>query len=328
MTALAPTLQAFFTDCLPAQHGASPHTIAAYRDTWRLLLRYATATTGTPAHATDLAQLDADLIGGFLNHLETDRGNAITTRNARLAAVHSFFAYAALRHPEHAAGIARVLAMPAKRHPGRTEITYLTVAEADALLDAPDQSTPTGRRDRVLIQVAMTTGLRVSELTGLHVRDLELGTAPRLRAHGKGRKDRTTPLDRNTAAALRAHSRGLSPEALVFTTRDRNQLSRDAIAARLTIHAATAAHTCPTLTGKRVTPHVLRHTAAMRLLEAGVDTAVIALWLGHESTETTQMYLHADLAMKERALARTTPTTGPTGRYRPDDALLAFLQSL
>lgn len=331
MTLLAPTLEAFFTTRLTGQLGASPHTVAAYRDTWRLLLRYVVDTTGTAAQSIDLAQLDAELIGRFLTHLEDERGNGIATRNARLAAVHSLFAYAAVQHPEHAASIGRVLAIPAKRRQRRTDITYLSEPEVTALLNAPDQRTPAGRRDHALIQVAVTTGLRVSELTGLRVGDVHLGTGPHVLAHGKGRKDRITPLDQATVTVLRdlLTASKTDRDGFVFTTRTGTRMSRDAVAARLTLHAATAAHACPSLTGKTITPHVLRHTAAMRLLAAGIDSTVIALWLGHESIDTTQVYLHADLATKENALARTTPTGTRAGRYQPeDDTLLAFLQDL
>ena len=331
MTLLAPTLEAFFTTRLIGQLGASPHTIAAYRDTWRLLLGYIATTTGTAAHAIDLSLLDADLIGRFLSHLQDERGNSIATRNARLAAVHSLFAYAALQHPEHAGSIARVLAIPAKRRQRRTDITYLTEPEVTALLHAPDRTTATGRRDLALIQVAVTTGLRVSELTGLRNGDIHLGTGAHVLAHGKGRKDRITPLDQPTLTILRdlLTAKATTSDGFVFATRTGTRMSRDAVAARLTLHAANAAVACPSLTGKTITPHVLRHTAAMRLLAAGIDSTVIALWLGHESIDTTQVYLHADLATKENALARTTPTGTPTGRYQPqDDTLLAFLQKL
>ncbi|HRA76820.1 MAG TPA: tyrosine-type recombinase/integrase [Propionicimonas sp.] len=331
MTLLAPTLEAFFTTRLTGQLGASAHTVAAYRDTWRLLLRYVVDTTGTAAQSIDLAQLDAELIGQFLTHLEHERGNSIATRNARLAAVHSLFAYAAVEHPEHAGSISRVLAIPAKRRQRRTDITYLTDPEVTALLNAPDQGTPAGRRDHALLQVAVTTGLRVSELTGLRVGDVHLGTGAHVLAHGKGRKDRSTPLDHASVTVLRdlLGDTMTNRDRYVFTTRTGTRMSRDAVAVRLTLHATTAALTCPTLTGKNLTPHVLRHTAAMRLLAAGVDSTVIALWLGHESIDTTQVYLHADLATKENALARTTPTTSHTGRYQPeDDTLLAFLKNL
>ena len=235
MTLLAPTLESFFTTRLSQQYGASPHTVAAYRDTWRLLLRYFAATTGTPPQSIDLAQLDADLIGGFLNHLEVERANSVATRNARLAAVHSLFTYASYRHPEHAATIARVLAIPAKRHQRRTDITYLSEVEVSALLAAPDRATRAGRRDHAMLQVAVTTGLRVSELTGLRLGDLHLGTGPHLLCHGKGRKDRITPLDRQTVRVLRELTTQAGPsQAFVYPTRTGTQMSRDAVAARLT----------------------------------------------------------------------------------------------
>jgi integrase/recombinase XerD len=328
VTTLAPTLQAFFTTRLTSQFGASPHTVTAYRDTWRLLLTYVADTTGTPPQELALSALTAELISGFLTHLEVVRGNAVTTRNARLAAVHAFFGYAAYRHPEHAATISQVMAIPAKRH-HRTDLTYLTPPEVTALLTAPDQTTQAGRRDHALLQVAVTAGLRVSELTGLTLSDLHLGTAAHVVCHGKGRKNRVTPLDAQTVAVLRAYTASFPDGAdVVFPTRAGTRMSRDAVATRLSQHTATASTTCPTLTNKRVTPHTLRHTAAMRLLAGGIDSTVIALWLGHESVDTTQIYLHADMKIKERAMDRTPTGTQP-GRYRPtDDKLLAFLQSL
>jgi integrase/recombinase XerD len=245
MTLLAPILQAFFTTRLASQYGASTHTIAAYRDTWRLLLRYAAETTGTAPAALDLSQLDTDLITGFLTHLETERGNSTTTRNARLAAVHSLFSYAAYHHPEHAATISRVLAIPAKRA-HRTDITYLDPSEVTALLAAPDRSTVAGRRDHALIQVAVTTGMRVSELTGLKLTDVHLGTAPHVVCHGKGRKDRITPLDRQTVRVLRElTAKASTAETFVFPTRAGTQMSRDAVAARLARHTAAAAQGLP-----------------------------------------------------------------------------------
>jgi integrase/recombinase XerD len=329
MSALAPTLQAFFTDRLITQRHASPHTIASYRNTMRLLLEFAQKRLRTPAAQLDLGQLDADLIGAFLEHLEQERENTIGTRNARLAAIRSLYRYASLRHPEHAALIARVLAIPPKRH-DRTLITHLTDNEINALLSAPDQRTWIGRRDRAMFALAIETGLRVSELTGLRCRDTHLGSIPHIACHGKGRKDRITPLTKPTAAALRSWlaERGGLPAGPLFPTSRGAPLTRDAVARRLAKSTIIAAHDCPTLHGKNVTPHTLRHTAAMRLLHAGVDTAVIALWLGHESVETTQTYLHADLAIKERALARTKPSTIKPGRYKPSDTLIAFLDTL
>lgn len=304
------------------------HTIAAYRDTWRLLLRYAAMSTRTPPAALDLSQVDSDLITGFLAHLQTNRGNSVGTRNARLAAIHSLFAYAAYQHPEHADTIRRVLAIPTRRAQ-RTEITYLTESEIVALLDAPDQTTTAGRRDHALIQVAITTGMRVSEITGLRVGDTHLGAGAHVVCHGKGRKDRITPLDRDTVKVLRNLTGQAADDAFVFPAREATRMSHDAVAARLKLHTATASAACPSLTGKKVTAHVLRHTAAMRLLAAGIDSTVIALWLGHESIETTQIYLHANLKTKEAALARTRPTGTKPGRYIvTDDALMIFLDNL
>ncbi len=329
MTALAPTLQAFFTDRLLRQRHASPHTIAAYRDALRLLLIFAAERTGKQPSRFDLDDLDATLIAAFLDHLERGRGNSVRTRNARLAAIHSLFRFAALRHPEHAAVIQRVLAMPPKRS-DRALITYLTEPEIDALLAAPDHTTWVGRRDHALLLLAIQTGLRASELIGLTRVDLHLGTGAHLSCHGKGRKDRVTPLTHGTVATLTTwlKERAGDPDDPLFPTSRGRPLSRDALEHRLANYLPTAAHACPSLAAKKVTLHVLRHTTAMRLLHAGVDTAVIALWLGHESVETTQIYLHADLALKERALAKTRPPNSTPGRYRAPDSMLAFLEAL
>ena len=251
------------------------------------------------------------------------------TRNARLSAIHALFRYAALEHPEQAAVIARVLAIPPKRS-ARRLVTFLSDIEVDALLAAPDRATWTGRRDHTLLALATQTGLRASELSGLRCMDLHLARGAHVSCLGKGRKQRITPLTKPMAAALRAWlaERAGTPHAAVFPTRTGQPLSRDALARRLATHAATAAQACPALRQKTVTPHTLRHTAAMRLLHAGVDTAVIALWLGHEHVDTTSIYVHADLALKERALERTTPAHIPVGRYRPSDSLMAFLEGL
>jgi integrase/recombinase XerD len=329
MTALAPTLQAFFTDRLARQRHASPHTIAAYRDTWRLLLGFTSAKTGKQPSQLEITDLDAPLIGAFLAHLEQHRHNSPRTRNARLAAIHSLFRYAALRHPEHADLIARVLAIPPKRiH--KALVTYLTEPELAALLTAPNQSTWTGRRDHALILLAAQTGLRLSELTGLTLSDIHLGTGAHVSCHGKGRKDRITPLTTTTIAVLRAWlaEHAGQPNQPLFPTRTGRRLSRDAVERRIAKHTATAARRCPSLNTKTITAHTLRHTAAMRLLHAGIDTSVIALWLGHEQAETTQIYLHADLALKEQALTRTKPLNTTPGRYRPPDTLLAYLEAL
>ena len=329
MTGLAPILQAFFTDRLARQRDASPHTIAAYRDTWRMLLAFASTSTGKQPCQLELTDLDAPLVGGFLDHLEHDRGNSPRTRNARLAAIHSLFGYAALRCPEHADTIARVLAIPPKRA-DQTIVTFLTATETEALLAAPDRTARTGRRDHAWILLAVQTGLRISELTGLTIGDVHLGTGAHVSCHGKGRKDRITPLTSATITVLHGWlaERGGQPAQPLFPNRTGGRLSRDAIEHRLARHTATAAASCPTIRAKKITAHTLRHTAAMRLLHAGTDTSVIALWLGHEQAETTQIYLHADLALKEQALARTTPPGTQPGRYRPPDKLLAFLEAL
>ena len=329
MTALAPVLEAFFSQRLINEKGVSPHTIAAYRDTFRLLLVFAQQRTGKQPSKLELEHLDATLIAAFLDHLQTDRGNSPRTRNARLAAIHSMFRFAALRHPEHAAVISRVIAVPTKRF-DRAIVTYLTTDEVDALLAAPDHGRWIGRRDHALLTLAIQTGARVSELTALRGHDLHLGTGPHIQISGKGRKQRATPLTKQTIAVLRewTRERAGQPDQPLFPTSRGRPLSRDAIALLVTKHASVASRSCPTLKTKKVSPHTLRHTAAMNLLHAGVDSTVIALWLGHESIEATQIYLHADMAIKERALARTTPPDSAPGRYRPPDRLLAFLEAL
>jgi integrase/recombinase XerD len=329
MTRLAPTLQCFFTERLLQQRQASPHTITSYRDTFRLLLTFVHEQTGTVPSQLDFEHLDAATIGAFLEHLEHDRGNRAATRNNRLAAIHSLFRYSALQTPEHAELIARVLAIPGKRTDD-TIVCFLTRPEIDALLASPDRATWLGRRDHALLLLAIQTGLRVSELTALRCQDVELGTGARVDCLGKRRKERCTPLTSQTIAVLRTwiRERDGQPDSPLFPSLRGTPLSRDAVARLTAKHAATAQHGCPSLRAKHVTPHVLRHTTAMALLHAGVDTAVIALWLGHESLETTRKYLHADLALKERALARTTPPATTPGRYQPPDPLLAFLESL
>jgi integrase/recombinase XerD len=314
MTALAPALQAFFTERLITQRNASPQTIAAYRDTFKLLLCFAHEQTGKQPFQLDIEDLDAPLIGAFLAHLEQVRGNSPRTRNARLGAIHSFYRFAALEHPEHAHTIARVMAIPTKRHE-RNTVSYLDLEEIKALLAAPNPGTWLGRRDHALLVLMIQTGVRVSELVGLRVRDIHLGTGPHIRVTGKGRKKRATTLTCETVAPL-------------FPTRQGRPLSRYTVGVAISKHAAAAAANCPSLTAKRVTPHTLRHTNAMLLRAKGVDIATIALWLGHESTQTTHIYEHADPALKEQAIARTAPLGAKPGRYRPCDTLLAFLESL
>ncbi len=329
MTALSTTLQAFFTDRLIRQRQASPHTLAAYRDTLRLLLVFASARRGTQPSKLEIDDLDAPLIGAFLDHLEHQRENGVRTRNARLAAIRSLFRYAALRHPEQAAVIERVLAIPSKRFDRRL-VTFLTEPEVDALLAAPARSTWTGRRDHALLGLAAQTGLRVSELIGLQCADVHLGVGAHVSCLGKGRKQRITPLTSGMVAVLRGWlaERAGHPAEPLFATQTGRPLSRDAVEHRLAKYVGAAIKTAPSLSQKNVTMHVLRHTAAMRLLRAGIDTSVIALWLGHEQIETTQIYLHADLELKERALSKTAPTDSTPGRYRPADNLLAFLEAL
>lgn len=330
MTRLAPLLEEFFTDRLINQRHVSPNTIAAYRDTFRLLLTHLQRQTGTPPAGLRLADLDTEAITGFLDHLERERGNLPRTRNARLAAIRSFFRYAALREPAHADQIARVLAIPQKRQ-DKAQVAYLTPGQARALADAPDAGTWEGRRDRAFLTLALHTGLRVSELLSVRRVDVTLGAVAQVRCTGKGRKERAVPLTPATAKVMRAWLREIPTrlDAAIFATRAGRALSRDAIEHRLAIHAAAAATTCPSIAGVHVTAHVLRHTCAMNLLHAGVDSAVIAMWLGHEDLRSTQAYLHADMTIKERALERTRPIDVPAGRYQPrDDTLLAFLEAL
>ena len=316
MTLIAPTLQSFFTDRLARHTRASEHTIAAYRDTMRLLLGFIQQRIGTSPAKLDWAQLDASMVLAFLDDLEHRRGNTIRT-------------YASLLHPEHAATIAQVLAIPAKRFEKAT-ITYLTEIETQALLAAPDQTTWEGRRDVVLMLTAIQTGLRISELLSLNRGDITLGAGANVRCEGKGRKHRAVPLNEPVRNALAGWLTltGVGADQPVFTTRIGRRLSADAARSRLDIHARTAAEHCPSLVGRKLHPHVFRHTSAMNLLHAGVDTTVIALWLGHADVRSTNAYLHADMAIKEKALAQVTPPSVTIGRYRPPDKLLAFLESL
>lgn len=329
MSLLAPTLQAFFSERLITQRNTSPQTIAAYRDTFRLLLAFAHDQTGKQPFQLDIDDLDAPLIGAFLNHLEKDRGNSPRTRNARLGAIHSLYRYTALNHPEHAHTIARVMAIPTKRHE-RNTVCYLDLGEIKALLKAPDRASWLGRRDHALIVLMVQTGVRVSELVGLRVCDVHLGIGSHIRVLGKGRKKRSTTLTAETVAILRdwLKERQGEPDDPLFPTRQGRPLSRHTVALLVSKHAATAAAGCPSLNTKRVTPHTLRHTNAMLLRAQDVDIATIALWLGHESTQTTHIYEHADPALKEKAIARTAPLGAKPGRYRPSDALLAFLDAL
>ena len=329
MTALAPSLQAYFTERLLTQRQASPNTIAAYRSTFQLLLRFATDRTGTQPSQLDIEQLDAPLIALFLDHLEHKRRNTIATRNNRLAAIHSLFAYLALQHPEHAGSIQRVLTIPHKRTT-KNVLTYLTEPEVTALLAACDQSTWTGRRDHAMLALTIQTGLRITEVITLCCNDITLGTGANVHTIGKGRKARRTPLTSPIKTVLTAwlKERAGDPDDPLFPSRTGAHLSRDAIEHRLARHLQTAATACPTIANKHITMHTLRHTAAMRLLLAGNDITVIALWLGHEQITTTQIYLHADMTHKQQAIDRTKPIAAKPGRYRPTDTLLAFLEAL
>jgi site-specific recombinase XerD len=328
-SSFAELLQTYFTERLVRQRNASPNTIASHRDTFRLLLEFAQQSLSKSPTTLEIADLDAPFIGRFLNHVEKDRGNAPQTRNVRLAAIHSFFKYVVFREPALSGLVQRVLAIPTKRHKTKP-VDFLTRVEIDALVGAPDQSTWAGRRDRTLLVVAVQTGLRASELIGLRCQDVVLGTGAHVRCLGKGRKERCTPLRKDAVAALRRWlaERSAQPSEVVFPNARGSALSRDGLEYLLAKHLATACPSCPSLRSKRVSPHVLRHSAAMDLLQHGVDRSVIALWLGHESIETTQVYLHANLALKEQALSKTQPLRGQRGRYRPSDRLLTFLHSL
>lgn len=325
----APLLEGFFTRRLVQQQQVSPHTLASYRDTFRLLLRFAQQHLGTPPSALQFAQIDAPLLTAFLDELEGKRGASARSRNLRLSSIRSFFRYAAFEAPDHAAQIQRVLAIPGKRCT-RIQVCHLTRPEVEALLAAPDPRTWAGRRDHALLLLAVQTGLRLSELTALRRDDIRLDTGAHVHVLGKGRKERCTPLAKPTRAVLQAWMRhDLVPEApVVFPSARGERLSADGVQYLVAKHVAAAAKVCPSLAHKRVTPHVLRHTTAMELLQAGVDRAVIALWLGHESLETTQIYLDADLTLKQQVLDRTSPHNGKPGRYRPDDQLMAFLNAL
>jgi len=322
-------LQSFFTVRLIAQRKASAHTIASYRDTFRLLLQFAHKRLRKPASRLNLEDLDAALISAFLDHLQGERGNGSRSRNLRLTAIRSFFRYASLESPAHSAIIQRVLAIPNQRHP-RALVGFLTRPEIEALLAAPDRSRWLGRRDHAFLLTAVQTGLRLSEMTALRHEDVSLGTGAHVRCRGKGRKERCTPLTKPTVAVLKAwiQEQGRADSKILFPSTRGGRLSADGVQHLLARHVAKARKTCPSLRKKRVSPHVLRHAAAMELLQAGVDRAVIALWLGHESVETTQMYLDADLALKEQALAKTSPIQSAPQRFKPGDELLAFLNQL
>jgi site-specific recombinase XerD len=326
---LSPLLHRFFTDRLRGQLGVSPHTVASYRDTFRILLQYATKRRHRQPSELAVDELDASFLADFLDHLERERGNSVRTRNARLAALHGFFKFVALNEPALALHCQRVLAIPPKRH-HRTQVEFLTQEETAALTAAPPTDRWIGRRDRTLLLLAAQTGLRNSELTSLRRQDVELGTGAHVRCVGKGRKARCTPLHEDVVRALKQwlSEQDEHPTAPLFPSSRGGVLSADALQRLVARHVKSAARRCPTLATKSVTPHTLRHGAAMDLLRRGVPPTVIALWLGHESPETTQIYVHADMGIKERALAHATSKGRRPPRYRPPDRLLAFLEGL
>jgi integrase/recombinase XerD len=329
-TANLPALvQGFFTDRLRRQLGASPHTVACYRDAFRLVLRFAAERLGRAPCNLRLEDLDTALLTQFLDHVENARGCSPRTRNVRLSALHAFFRYVALEEPSYTLHCQRVLAMPAKRHE-RRPVEFLTDEEITALVAAPDPTTWLGRRDRALLLLAVRTGLRNSELTGLRRMDVSLGTGAHVRCHGKGRKTRCTPLHPEVLPILKSwlDERAGDPATHLFPSANGSHLSGDALQRLVRKHVMAAAVRCPSLAHRKITPHTLRHSTAMGMLRRGVDRSVIALWLGHESMETTQIYLHADMQLKEKALAHATSTGIAPGRYVPNDALLVFLESL
>jgi integrase/recombinase XerD len=322
-------LQGFFTDRLMRQCNASALTIANYRDAFCLLIAYAQRCLKKPPTKLAVQDLDAPFIARFLDYLERERGNSPRSRNVRLAAIHSFFHHVALHEPSAGAVAQRVLAIQSKRCP-KKPVDFLTRAESEAVLAAPDQTTWSGRRDRTLLLVALQTGLRVAELIGLRCQDVVLETGAHVRCTGKGRKTRCIPLRKDVVVALRVwlQERNGQPADAVFTNARGQVLSRDGVQYILSKQVIKARERCPSLKTKRVSPHVLRHSTAMNLLQNGVDRSVIAMWLGHESMDTTQIYLHASIELKEKALAKTEPFRGQPRRYRPPNQLLAFLQAL
>lgn len=326
---LGTLVQAFFCKRLISQRRASPHTIASYRDTFRLLLAFAQKRLSRPPSQLELKDISPSLVSDFLDYLEATRSNRARTRNLRLAAIRSFFRFAALEAPDYGGVIQRMLAIPNKRCQ-RPLIGFLTRAEIEALLAAVNCRTWIGRRDYALLLVAMQTGLRLSELTAVRREDVSLGPGAHIHCVGKGRKERGTPLTKLARRVLQAWMKEPRPieSAFLFPSLSGGRLSADAVQDLVNKHVAAACLKCPSLVKKRVTPHVLRHTAAIELLQAGVDRSMIALWLGHESVETTQIYLNANLAMKEEILAKINPVNGKPGRYRPTDRVLSFLSSL
>ncbi len=325
----APLLQRFFTQRLMQQKQVSPHTISSYRDTFRLLLRFIKARLNKSPSLLLFEDIDAPLISDFLDDMEASRGISERSRNLRLTAIRSFFRYASFEVPSRSEQIQRVLAIPNKRYT-RGLVNFLTRPQVEALLASPDTRSWGGRRDHALLLLSVQTGMRLSEMTGLRRQDVTLGTGAHVRVFGKGRKERCIPLTKQTCATVKVWLNEPTPnnsDVLLPNARG-GRLSADGVRYILAKHTATACEVCPSLRNKKVTPHVLRHTMAMEMLFAGIETTVIALWLGHESIETTQIYLDANLMLKEKVLAKLTSHDGKPGHYRPDDQLLAFLNSL
>ena len=322
-------LQQFFMERLMEQRNVSPQTVAAYRDNFRLLLQFAQDHLGKTPERLTLIDLDAPLILAFLNHLEGERHNTVRTRNARFAAIRSFLHFAANKDPTALSVIQRVMAIPMKRF-DKPMLGFLSRTEMQAVLDAPDTATWCGQRDRVMFATLYNTGGRVSEITGMRVADVALEGSAAARIRGKGRKERSVPLWRTTAAEIRRWLAQIDsrPDRPLFPSRSGTQLTRPAVMARLHLAVESAASACPQLAKRRVSPHSIRHSTAMHMLQGGVDITVIALWLGHESPTTTHMYVEADLAMKERALNAVQPPRLKQKRYQPTDSVLHFLQTL
>jgi integrase/recombinase XerD len=322
-------LQYFFTSRLNNQLNASPNTIASYRDTFRLLLKFISANIGRVPTKLRVEDIDVEQVVLFLEFIEKTRENSISSRNVRLSAIKSFFKYVAENEPQILYHCQRILAIPSKRSIKR-EISYLNRSEIEALISAPDLSNWYGRRDYTILLLAVQTGLRVSELTSLKCKDVVLGTGAHVKCFGKGRKKRSTPLRKDCASSLKnwIDERSADPNDPLFVNNRGKTLSRDSIERIVKKYTEIASCKCPSIKGKRITPHVLRHTTAMQLLKSGVDCTLIALWLGHESVETTQIYIHADISLKEKIIEKMKPLSIPVGRYKPDDKLLAFLESL
>lgn len=326
---LAPLLESFFLDRLITQKGVSTETVSAYRDTFRLLFKYAREKLSKAPSDLDIDDIDASFVCDFLNHLEQDRCNSPRTRNHRLAAIRSFFRYASYREPQLSGHIQCVLAIPSKRWQKKL-IDFLSVDEVDAILNAIDRNSWAGLRDYALFSLAVQTGLRVSELISLRCDDIFLGTTAYVRCHGKGRKDRCVPISKNIIIVLKEWLReyGQDPSAPLFPSRRGEKISRDGVQYILNKHVTIAQHNCPSLMRKRVSPHVLRHTTAVHLLQSGVTLPVIALWLGHESLESTQIYADSDLEYKREILEKTRAIKTKPLTFYPDDQLMAFLQKL